>query len=86
MKWALTTNRKGLDVFQAQLPASSGKYCMGDQVTMADAFLIPQLYNADRFGIDLKTEYPKLAAIRENLNQLPAFDKAHANNQPDAQK
>jgi maleylacetoacetate isomerase len=58
-------------------------YLCGDAVTMADLCLVPQMYNARRFSVDL-SPYPKLTAIEANLLALPAFDKARPENQPDA--
>jgi maleylpyruvate isomerase len=60
-----------------------GPYLCGDAVTMADLCLVPQMYNARRFGVDL-TPYPKLTAIEARLLALPPFDKALPENQPDA--
>jgi maleylacetoacetate isomerase len=62
---------------------ASAPYLFGETVTMADLCLVPQLYNARRFAIDL-SPYPKLTAIEANLLALPAFDKARPENQPDA--
>jgi maleylacetoacetate isomerase/maleylpyruvate isomerase len=62
---------------------AEGPYMFGDAVTMADLCLVPQLYNARRFAVDLNP-YPKLAAIEERLLLLPAFEKARPENQPDA--
>ena len=84
LAWAKETNMKGLKVFEAMLPQSKGQYCVGDSVTFADIVLIPQLYNAERFGITLKDEFPLIHEIHERLQKLPEFIKAHANNQPDA--
>ena len=58
-------------------------YLCGDAVTMADLCLVPQMYNARRFGVDL-APYPKLTAIEANLLALPAFDKARPEMQSDA--
>ena len=58
-------------------------YICGNQVTIADLCLVPQLYNARRVGVDL-TPYPKLTAIEGKLLALPAFEKARPENQPDA--
>ena len=63
--------------------AGGAPYLCGDAVTMADLCLVPQLYNARRFSVDLEA-YPKLTAIEANLLALPAFDKARPENQPDA--
>jgi len=60
-----------------------GTYCFGGQVTMADVFFIPQIWNARRFNANLD-DFPKLRRIEEALYKLPAFDKARPENQPDA--
>ncbi len=60
-----------------------GGYCFGDSVTMADVFLIPQMWNASRFDCDL-APFPALAAIEERLYKLDPFDTARPENQPDA--
>lgn len=62
---------------------SSGGFCVGDRPGMADAFLIPQVFGAMRFGIDL-TQTPHLVAIAERCNKLDPFIRAHPDNQPDA--
>jgi glutathione S-transferase len=51
-------------------------------VTLADAFLIPQLYNARRFGIDIQN-YPNITEVENNLSTIDAFISAHPDNQPD---
>lgn len=58
---------------------AGGPYCLGDQVTMADIVLVPQMYNARRFNVDL-AQYPRLVAIDANLQKLPAFAKATPEN------
>ena len=58
-------------------------YLFGDRVTIADLCLVPQMYNARRFGLDL-SPYLKLVAIDAALLALPAFDQARPENQPDA--
>ena len=66
------------------LEATAGApYLCGDAVTMADLCLVPQMYNARRFGVDL-TPYPKLVAVETRLLALPAFEKARPESQPDA--
>ena len=81
--WAVEVNKKGLATFEAFIADTKGTYCVGDQVTLADCFLIPQLYNADRFGLSLD-DYPNIKAVRAALDVLPEFIKAHANSQGDA--
>ena len=57
-------------------------YCVGDQVTLADLCLVPQVYGAKRFNIEL-TDYPNVCRVNDELEKLPAFVKAHAHRQPD---
>lgn len=45
--------------FEQIVKETKGKYCVGNEVTFADVLLIPQLYGADRFEVDLK-EFPNL--------------------------
>ena len=67
----------------AEALASDGPYVFGDTVTLADAFLVPQMYNARRFNVPLG-DFPKLAAIVDNANELEAFKDALPENQSDA--
>lgn len=62
---------------------STGTYCEGDVPTLADCCLIPQAYNAVRFGIDL-AEFPLIQRINQTCLALPAFDNARPEKQPDA--
>lgn len=64
---------------------ATGLFCCGDQPTMADACLIPQVYNARRFDIDLEP-YPLIRQIDEQCSQLQAFVDAAPENQPDAER
>lgn len=59
---------------------ASGRFSHGDQPGLADCCLVPQVYNARRFGVDLN-RYPRIAAIEAACLQLPAFLQA----QPEAQ-
>jgi maleylacetoacetate isomerase len=75
---------RGLGAFQKTI--RPGKYCFGDQLTIADCVLIPQLFNARRFGLDTAKLFPTLTKIEENLSKLDAFIKAAPENQPDFPK
>ena len=52
------------------------RFCFGDQVTLPDLCLIPQVYNAHRWGVSLDPT-PRIAAVAEALEALPAFQAAH---------
>lgn len=73
----------GFAALEQTLASSTGPYCFGDTVTLADVCLAPQLFNARRFDVDL-TPYPRLVAVGEALERLPAFAAAHPSRQPDA--
>jgi len=62
----------------------TGRFCHGDQPTLADVFLVPQVYNAERFDCDL-TPYPTVARIAAAARALPAFADAAPEKQPDAE-
>lgn len=64
-----------------QLIGDSG-YCFGAQPGLADVYLIPQLYAAQRFSIDLGG-YPRINRVAALAAKHPAFIQAHPSNQPD---
>ena len=68
----------------ANTPTDPPHYCFGSQVTLADACLVPQMYNARRFKVDVN-DYPNLVAISRHLEGLPAFAAARPEAQPDAE-
>jgi maleylacetoacetate isomerase len=61
-----------------------GPYAFGPQVTLADICLVPQVYNARRFKVSLD-RFPGVAAVDAALRELPAFDVARPELQPDAE-
>ncbi len=63
--------------------ARTGTYCHGDTPTLADACLVPQVYNARRFDCPLDA-YPTIRRIDAACLTLPAFDLARPESQPDA--
>lgn len=81
--WAIQWIEKGFTAIEKRLQTRAGKYCFGFDVTLADIVLVPQVYNAKRFGLDMN-KYPLISAIDENCNQLEAFINAAPENQPDA--
>jgi len=62
---------------------STGAYCDGDVPTMADCCLVPQVYNAERFGVDM-APYRTIRRITAECLSLDAFDAARPEKQPDA--
>lgn len=74
---------KGFAAIEKNLKKHSGDYCFGDRVTVADICLVAQVYNANRFKVDLN-EYPLIRQINQNCLKLPAFDLAKPENQPDS--
>ncbi|WP_265922200.1 maleylacetoacetate isomerase [Cupriavidus nantongensis] len=76
----------GFASLQANLERSgkAGRFCFGDTPTLADLCLVPQVFNAQRFNIDV-ARYPAIAKIYENCMALPAFQKAEPKSQPDAE-
>jgi len=71
----------GFEALEAMLEKT--QYCFGDQVTLADVYLIPQVFNALRFEVDMAV-FPKIMNAYQNCNQLEAFIKAKPENQQDA--
>lgn len=63
---------------------SSGHFCVGDQPTLADVVLIPQVFNALRFGVTLQ-DYPRIERVWTHCTQLPAFEAASPARQGDAE-
>jgi maleylacetoacetate isomerase len=73
---------QGFDAIEALL--RPGPYALGAHVTLADICLVPQVFNARRFQVDM-TRYPKITAVDAACLKVPAFDKARPENQPDAE-
>lgn len=64
--------------------ARTGRFCHGDTPTLADCCLVPQVFNAQRFQLDL-SPYPTILRIHAACTELPAFQQAHPAQQADAE-
>ena len=81
--WSFFWITEGLSVLEKELALFKGPFSMGDALTCVDLYLIPQMYNAKRFGVDLK-KFPRLNEISEVCLKLDPFIKADPKNQPDS--
>ena len=83
MKFGAEWVVKGTQTIEKFLAKSKGKYCFGDEVTMADAFFYPHVTGGiARFGLQID-EYPHCKEVLTNLQQLEAFRLAEPKAQPD---
>jgi maleylacetoacetate isomerase len=85
VEWGQWAINHGFQALEATLTATAGKYSYGDAVTVADLCLVPQVYNATRFKVDM-TPYPTIQRVHDALADLPEFAAAHPDIQPDAVK
>ena len=81
-EWIRHWNNEGLSASEKILQKTAGIFCIGDQITMADLFLIPHLFSAKRLQVDL-SPYPIMQKINENCLKLNAFQVAHPHRQVD---
>ena len=76
----------GLAAYERELEVGpAGRFSHGDTPTLADICLVPQVFNARRFGVDLGG-YPRLMAAFDACMALSAFDKAQPAKQPEAER
>jgi maleylpyruvate isomerase len=84
--WCRHWIEEGFGPMERTLSAApqTGAFCHGDAPTLADVFLVPQIFNSKRYEMDL-AQYPTLRRIFSNCMQLEAFDRAQPAKQPDAE-
>jgi maleylacetoacetate isomerase len=81
--WAGRWIVDGFRALEALVVRHGDGWCFSDRPTLADCYLIPQLYSARRFHVDLAA-FPRLLEIEARAEVHPAFLAAHPDNQPDA--
>jgi maleylacetoacetate isomerase len=83
--WPRHWMTEGLEAIEAMLASSTetGRFCHGDTPTLADVFIVPQVYNAERSGVDMAL-FPTIRRICEECGKLDAFERARPERQPDA--
>jgi maleylpyruvate isomerase len=83
-EWVRFHVARGLEGLErAVSDGGAGRFCHGDAPGLADCYLVPQLYGARRFGVDL-APFPTLRRIEEACRALAPFQLADAERQPDA--
>mgnify|MGYP001156783802 FL=1 len=82
-KWAAHWITLGFDGIEKRLQTQAGKFCFDFDVTLADICLVPQVYNAQRFNVDM-SRYPLISKIAKNCNEIDAFKNAMPESQVDA--
>uniref|UniRef100_A0A3B4AAH0 Uncharacterized protein n=1 Tax=Periophthalmus magnuspinnatus TaxID=409849 RepID=A0A3B4AAH0_9GOBI len=80
--WAQHFISRGFQALEPILKETAGKYCVGDEISMADVCLVPQVYNAERFKVDIE-QYPTIKRLNATLVEIDAFRTSHPSCQPD---
>src|SRR4030081_1218652 len=83
-EWAAWANREGLAACETLIAGEPGPFCFGAAPTLADLCLVPQLFNARRFGVALET-FPRLLQSETAAKAIKAFADAAPDRQPDAE-
>jgi maleylacetoacetate isomerase len=83
LAWTQRWITDGFDTLEPIIARHGRGFAFGETPTLADCCLIPQVYSANRYEVDL-TSYPAIRAVAERAAEHPAFQAAHPNNQPDA--
>ncbi|MGH7932764.1 MAG: maleylacetoacetate isomerase [Candidatus Binataceae bacterium] len=83
--WSRHWMAEGFGAIEAMLANSkeTGRFCHGDTPTIADAFLVPQVYNAKNAGVDM-SKFPTIQRICDECAKVEAIDRARPERQPDA--
>jgi maleylpyruvate isomerase len=83
-RWIAHWIQEGFAALEVLIGRHGGTFAFADSPTMADCLLVPQVYNAERFNVDLSA-FPRILAAVANARALPAFASAHPDRQPGAE-
>ena len=83
LEWTQGWIRDGFDALEPMVAAHGRGFAFGETPTIADCCLIPQVYSANRYEVDLGP-YPAISAVAARAAEHPAFQAAHPTKQPDA--
>lgn len=81
-KWYAHWIHEGFTAIEEQLQTTAGRFCFGNTASVADIFLVAQVYNANRFAVSLN-DYPLIQKINAHCLTQQAFIDAMPENQPD---
>lgn len=82
--WAAHFIARGFDGLEVLLSRTAGRFAFGDTPTLADVAIVPQVFNARRFSVDLSA-YPTISRVETAAQALDAFQAARPERQPDAE-
>ena len=83
--WQARWIGEGFAALETLIARHGHGFAWGEAPTLADCYLVPQIYAAERFGVDLQP-YPLIRAVTERCRAMTAFAAAHPDQQPDALK
>ncbi|KAF0312918.1 Maleylacetoacetate isomerase [Amphibalanus amphitrite] len=81
-QWGHDAIARGFRALEPLLADCAGSCSVGDSVTLADCCLVPQIFNANRFGVDM-SQFPTISRVGAHLDTLEPFKAAHPTKQPD---
>ncbi|XP_072545609.1 maleylacetoacetate isomerase isoform X1 [Salminus brasiliensis] len=82
VQWAQHFIIRGFEALEPILKQTAGTYCVGNEISMADICLVPQVYNSERFKVDMN-QFPTIKRLNQTLLELEAFKVTHPSCQPD---
>lgn len=81
-RWSAELASSGFEAFEKSVVKTAGRFCVGDDITLADVCLVPAVWAAQRVDVDF-SQYPTVKRIFETMLEEKAVQDAHWQNQPD---